>query len=68
MSKTIKIKNVSGWEHEVRNPHIIFPPGQVVEVNYDLGSKLVLQPEYEVVFEQPVKAKKSKRKSKVGDE
>jgi len=68
MSETIKIRNVSGWECSVRNPHIIFTPGQVVEVNYDLGSKLILQPEFIEVKEIKPQKKASKKKSKIGDE
>lgn len=65
--KTIKIRNVSGWEQNVRNPHMTFLPDEEYEVNYDLGSKLVLQPDFEVVYDVPLKSRKKIDKKK-GDE
>ena len=62
--KTMKIRNTTGWTHEVHNPaYVEFPPNQVVEVSYDLGSHLVIQPEYEEVKEsKPAIRRASKRK------
>lgn len=64
--KTIKIKNVSQWTMEIHHPtYVEFPPGQVVEVEYTLGTNLAKQPEYSIVTDEPEKEKeKSKKKVK----
>lgn len=70
MSKTIKIMNVSGWTHEVYNPfYVEFPPNQVVEVSYQMGSTLIRQPEFVLVEEksQSLGQKDKKRNKKKGD-
>jgi hypothetical protein len=67
--KTMKVMNVSKYTLEIHNPRYIeFPPGQEVEVEYNLGQNLTRQPDISIVEEKEwlelKDAGKKKRKSK----